>query len=320
MNGLVHKFNAKVPWPLRLLLVVGVGLCLKEVVLFLVFDGLAVARKLRGQATICPWPRVASYYFDLLDRSERIRAYRQSASVLDADEDLGLMLISYPSKSFWFKPAPGHDGRGGLADLLAEQDWVAHKNPEFLVRPGDIVIDGGAHVGVFTHKALSLGAAKVIAVEPNRINLECFRRNFEQEIASGRVLLVPMGLWSSETTLALFSGVTTAQDTVIGSFGLGHVEIPLTTIDRLVEKLDLPRVDYIKMDIQGAERQALRGGLKTLRRFRPRLMLDHDRGDDTRVLPEIVRQAHSDYVLGCGPCEPFVEDLSLRVPHVIFFK
>ena len=129
MNGLVHKFNAKVPWPLRLLLVVGVGLCLREVVLFLVFDGLAVARKLTGQATICPWPRVASYYFDLLDRSKRIRAYSQSASVLDVDEDLGLMLISYPSKSFWCKPLPGDDGSGGLADLLAEQDWVAHKNP-----------------------------------------------------------------------------------------------------------------------------------------------------------------------------------------------
>ena len=84
--------------------------------------------------------------------------------------------------------------------------------------------------------------------------------------------------------------------------------------------MDLPRVDYIKMDIQGAERQALQGGIKTLRRFRPRLLLDHDRGDDTRVLPEIVRQAHSDYVLGCGPCEPFGEDLSLLVPHVIFFK
>ena len=320
MNSLVDRFNAKVPWPLRLLLVVGVGLCLREVVLLLLFDGWAVTRKLGGRATVCPWSRVASYYFDLVDRGKRVQTYRRSASVLDADEDLGVRLISYPSKSFWFKPLPGDDGRGGLADLLAEQDWVAHKNPEFLVRPGDIVIDGGAHVGVFTHKALSLGAAKVIAVEPNPTNLECFRRNFEQEMASGRVLLVPMGLWSSETTRPLFSGVSTALDSLVGTFGLGSVEIPVTTIDRLVEKLDLPRVDYIKMDIQGAERQALQGGLKTLRQFRPRLMLDHDRSDDTRVLPEIVRQAHSDYVLGCGPCEPFAEDLSLLVPHVVFFK
>ena len=42
-------------------------------------------------------------------------------------------------------------------------------------------------------------------------------------------------------------------------------KLPLTTIDKLVAELNLPRVDFIKMDIEGAEVKALHGGRKTSR-------------------------------------------------------
>ena len=49
------------------------------------------------------------------------------------------------------------------------------------------------------------------------------------------------------------------------------------------------------MDIEGAERQALRGALATLRRDRPRLMIDsYHRPDDLAVLPPLIRTAHRD--------------------------
>jgi FkbM family methyltransferase len=37
------------------------------------------------------------------------------------------------------------------------------------------------------------------------------------------------------------------------------MQLPVTTIDHLVEELQLGRVDYIKMDIEGSEREALKG-------------------------------------------------------------
>jgi FkbM family methyltransferase len=42
------------------------------------------------------------------------------------------------------------------------------------------------------------------------------------------------------------------------------VVVPLTTIDKLVSELNLPRVDFIKMDIEGAEKLALTGGRATI--------------------------------------------------------
>ena len=100
--------------------------------------------------------------------------------------------------------------------------------------------------------------------------------------------------------------------------GTSKVGVPLTKIDTLVRQLGLPRVDFIKLDIEGAEREALKGGLETLRQFRPRLMLEmYHRPDDRQVLPAVVRQAHADYGLVCGPCE-FMQQSKEVVPHVYY--
>ena len=49
-----------------------------------------------------------------------------------------------------------------------------------------MVLDGGAHVGVYVREALDRGARLVVAIEPAPANVECLRRNFPEEIADGR--------------------------------------------------------------------------------------------------------------------------------------
>ena len=80
----------------------------------------------------------------------------------------------------------------------------------------------------------------------------------------------------------------------------------MTTVDKLVAELRLPRVDFIKMDIEGAERKAIMGARNTIARFRPRMALCiyHVHGDETMV-PKLVHDAVSDYKVGktclCAP-------------------
>ena len=82
-----------------------------------------------------------------------------------------------------------------------------------------------------------------------------------------------------------------------------EVEVETTTIDQLVDELRLPRVDVLKLDIEGAERDALKGARSTLERFRPRLLIDANHlPDDPTVLPRILRDVHADYSLHTGPC------------------
>ena len=96
------------------------------------------------------------------------------------------------------------------------------------------------------------------------------------------------------------------------------IQVGVDTIDAFVTQLNLPRVDFIKMDIEGAEREALKGASGILSKYHPRLMIDsYHRPDDMQVLPQIIHQAWSGYSLACGGCE--VEDGHMK-PHVTFYE
>jgi FkbM family methyltransferase len=248
-------------------------------------------------------------------------ALQPQVVVKDFDVKLHTELVQSAERSFWIPRGESQEWDGGrlLTFLLAEQAWKGRANPRNTVRSGDIVLDCGAHVGVFTHTALRREAARVVAIEPDPLNLECLRRNFAQEIASGKVVVFPKGVWSSSTLLVLSeSKLNSGSGSFVREGGGEKVEVPVTTIDNLVSELGLPRVDYIKMDIEGSEREALKGAQGTLRKYLPRLMIDaYHRPDDPRVLPAIIRQAHSDYASFCGPCELAGQRL---VPHTMFFE
>jgi FkbM family methyltransferase len=166
------------------------------------------------------------------------------------------------------------------------------------IHPGDVVLDAGANIGVFTRKALWAGASKVVAIEPGPENLECLRRNFAAEIADGRVVLYPKGVWDKDDVLKLRVDPTdSARDTFVRQIdGAQFIDAPLTTVDKLVVELRLPKVDFIKMDIEGAEQKAIMGARNTIAKFRPRMALCiyHVKGDETMV-PKLVRDAVPDY-------------------------
>jgi FkbM family methyltransferase len=281
----------------------------------------AATAKLRGKGRGCSWGQVFLAPYHNKTFAELDRGFQNAVAVTAQDDTFNIELVKSPERSFWIKRGPDErwDGQGLLAYLLSEHSWMASINPKDTVRRGDVVLDCGAHVGVFTYRSLLRGASQVVAIEPDPVNLECLRRNFSREIASGRVVLVPKGVWSSVTTLSFSeSKLTSGSNSFVSEQGGAKMELSVTTIDELVKELHLPRVDYVKMDIEGSEREALKGAHNTIRTFRPRLMLDmYHRPDDPGVLPALIQDANTAYVSTCGPCEM---DNGQLVPHVTFFK
>jgi FkbM family methyltransferase len=193
-----------------------------------------------------------------------------------------------------------------LPGMLAEQKTALYDSAGEPVRPGDVVLDCGANIGLYTLAALERGASLVVAIEPALDNVECLRRNLAGYVAAGRVLVYPKGVWDKDDVLPLN---VQPSNTASYSVALRYrgakpgPQVELTTIDELVRELGLARVDYIKMDIEGAERAALAGGAGTIRRFKPRLTisLEH-RYDDPTAIPEMVRSLFSGYRSAPGRC------------------
>ncbi|MBZ5581727.1 MAG: FkbM family methyltransferase [Acidobacteriia bacterium] len=185
---------------------------------------------------------------------------------------------------------------------LSEQHRKIYGAGERGARSGDVVLDCGANVGVYTREALDRGAKLVVAIEPAPENVEVLRRNFAPEMAAGRVIVYPKGVWDKDDVLKLqVDPRNSARDSFVADLsgpGVHSIDIPLTTIDKLVAELNLPRVDFIKMDIEGAERKAVAGASHTIAQYHPRmaLCLYHEPGDPLDV-PATVARAYNGYQL-----------------------
>ncbi len=187
------------------------------------------------------------------------------------------------------------DSLSALDYIVTEQLLGIYQQGPVQVRPGDIVLDIGGHLGTFTQVALNYGAEVVVAFEPEATNIVSFRKTFATEIETGRVILVTKAAWSEEGTLQFTSGGSTFRTTEHNPSGDGIV-IEATTIDFVVDDLGLDRVDFVKMDIEGAERFALAGARRTLANHSPRLALCvYHLPDDPDVIMRIVRGAHLSY-------------------------
>ena len=282
------------------ILALEVGFVLVLLLLWVSPQWIPLALALAGRSTICPLTDVwgaGDLRLELQAASERIQ---DSVRLLETDP-AGFELWGTSEGAYWI-PA---GSSGSLATITAQQAVDQYGDGERTVQPGEIVLDGGAHVGIYVREALGRGAALVVAIEPAPANVECLRRNLVDEIAEGRVIIYPKGIWDEVDELPLWEDPdNSAADGFIHKdpdFESRHT-IALTTIDLLVKELGLERVDLIKMDIKGAVARALRGGRGTLERFGPKLVIAAEDGDEAGEIMALLEELVPGYEAGCTSC------------------
>ena len=267
-----------------------------------------------GNSPVCPWAAAVKAKANIAE-NERIKNRILRSSHL-LKEESGLELWYTPEGSFWIPKG----NRFVLPFNLAEMERHIYGSGEHFIHDGDIVIDCGASDGDFTRQAVRAGAKLVVSVEISPSSAECIRRNLASEIAANRVIVYPKGVWDKEDSLMLTVDDTNfAANTVVMRPESGHpsVKVPLTTIDKIVAELKLPRVDFIKMDVEGAEVKAIHGASDTIKRFKPRLSIATEhKPDDEVAIPAAVRQERADYQMERGPC---LEAYGHVRPDVLYF-
>lgn len=163
------------------------------------------------------------------------------------------------------------------------------------INNGDVVFDCGANIGLFSMVAAAKGA-KVYAFEPVPgviQHLEQARKIHPSIEIIGEALSDRSG----KARISLSSGANTGNSFILPA-GDQSIEIVTTSVDEFVASRKLERVDFIKADIEGAERLMLSGAADTLRRFAPKLSIcTYHLPDDKEVLEAIIRNANPDYVI-----------------------
>jgi FkbM family methyltransferase len=167
-------------------------------------------------------------------------------------------------------------------------------------RPGDVVIDGGGYYGdsalYFSHLAGPEGRVLTFEFEPGSLELLEHNLGLNPELAS-RIEVIRAALWDRAGERVSFR--TQGPGTVIVAGGAGSTSTE--SIDALVERDAIGRVDFIKLDVEGCELGALRGAESTLRRFRPRLAVAaYHKPDDLVTIPEYLHSLGLGYRFRLG--------------------
>jgi FkbM family methyltransferase len=177
---------------------------------------------------------------------------------------------------------------GNLAAGLLWSQYFLYRD-DIVVAPavGDHVVDAG---GCFGDTALIFGctvgdAGHIYTFDPLKQHCKIMRSAFALNpgIAS-RIELFDCGLSDSDNPGAR----TNERDDVIDPGARVTVggDLPTRTLDSLADEGRLPRVDFIKMDIEGSELMALKGAERTLRKWKPKLAISlYHRAEDFFSIP-----------------------------------
>ena len=181
--------------------------------------------------------------------------------------------------------------KGRLTGKISDYNFAPEPQyflEEFFPTEGDIAIDGGAYDGG-TSAAFAKCGAQVYAFEMDAENYKnCIARaekfNFTVE---------NMGLSNKEGQESYFHNAYNPA----GSFKGGGKEIAkFINLDTYVLKKDLPRVDYIKLDIEGAELDMLHGAAQTIKTFKPKMAISaYHKPEDMWTLATYIKSLRPDY-------------------------
>jgi FkbM family methyltransferase len=261
--------------------------------------GAIMAKKAAGGLPAVSWSDTVREVFGARTGYANIDAERWAPIVDSKEGPLGPIELYRTGLGDMWAPAVNHESVALVAQEMT--DLNEYEFHDQRIEPGDVVIDCGGHVGFYTKLALSRGASLVVALEPDPENHWLFSQNLEKEIAEGRVRLIKAGVWDEKGELVFHHDVENPG--AHSFFGRGGKEtlienVPVLPLDDLVEELGLERVDWIKMDIEGAEQRALMGAARTLGRFKPNLAIcTYHREDDPESIPPIVLAGNSAYAV-----------------------
>lgn len=161
------------------------------------------------------------------------------------------------------------------------------------IKRGDTVIDCGANIGYYTNFFRTIVGKKgfVHAFEPVPSTFEHLTNNALEYSKCNNYKLINSGLYKFETVKNIY-----IPDSISGHASLNNhkeawnaqkidnIVIKLIRLDDYIDKLEINKVDFIKIDIEGSEIDALYGSKNTLQKNKPTLHLE--------VNSDLLRDSH----------------------------
>ncbi|WP_299155685.1 FkbM family methyltransferase [uncultured Christiangramia sp.] len=144
----------------------------------------------------------------------------------------------------------------------------------YQVKPNDVIIDAGAFHGilslVYSKKAVT---GRVYSFEPDYLNLESLKKNLSLNDNPKNIHVIEKALWYEESLIKFYQDGSVASSTFYKAENAIEKKIEALSLDVFAHKFKISELNFIKMDVEGAELSILKGAIEILSRFKPNLSI-----------------------------------------------
>jgi len=167
-----------------------------------------------------------------------------------------------------------------------------------------VILDCGANIGIFSLWAHYLSSeSQIYSFEPTKSTFEILEKNIKINNLDKNILAFNMALGDTQKQTVIRinkEGGSGAGNSLIDSKFITSAtilqEVLMVTLDNFVQENNLPRVDFIKIDTEGYEKQIIQGASETIKRFSPVIACSayHFKNDKIEI-PKLVKSINPNY-------------------------
>ena len=205
-----------------------------------------------------------------------------------------------PGRGLRFDPGPATAGF-----LSGKYELPVQEALSSLVRPGDVFYDIGANVGYFSILAGRLAGpgGAIYAFEPVPVNASLVERNARlNHLENVQVMRIAISRQTgrSELLLASYAGGAVLKGAGIPPDFAGSITVETSTVEDLLKIRKIRPPDIVKIDVEGAELDVLKGMIEVLREKRPKLIIEVDDANELKCEEKL------------AACREFLRDFRYR--------
>lgn len=192
-----------------------------------------------------------------------------------------LLVMNEQGYKFWVRVNKNWD-----FDIVSSERHEPKSIAAFNPTQGDVVIDVGANIGKYSIYAGHLVGkeGKIISIEPSLEPSELLKKSIKENHLQDVVTLIHVAISNKNGKQKLYFSDTKPINSLLYQLSQNYVEVQTLTLDSLVEKLKLKKVDWMKVDVEGVEYEVLEGAKNTLKNNNVNLIIEILKVHEEKVL------------------------------------
>lgn len=272
------------------------------------YASLADERSRRAFVDVLKWRVLGPFHATLDITPDQYRA-RQEQVDLDLRVEAGTVEVSDPyfsPLSLYNAPLPGsgsvslHSHSVDVVSVfLLEQYSYSAGSVQVGVEPGDRVLDVGGCWGdtalYFAGRTGPDGTVHTFEFDPENLVIMRTNLSLNPELA-GRIRIVESALWDRSGETLEFAQAGRMSKVMPSQDPNGPHRVETITVDEFLAAEEIPSIEFVKMDVEGAELRVLEGARGSIAASKPKLAIAaYHKDDDLVRIPELIASIDSGY-------------------------